>query len=295
MDNANFTKQLLLQLLSERSPELGARLKQRLNHEFISRGLGRFDEKAYGYLKFSDFLEGTFGDTLSIERQRDVGDIQVTIRTYNNKPASSSATSSKIEPSSLPRMRNEVWQAFSNPDPRRKRFLNKITGAVCHYLESEPGSAVRNEVERTPDNFEEIQPVDGETQIQWMKEYLDTINLPPKEKAAIERLIGYSYSSDLNAAFSRALGNQGAGWRRYRTRGIISRIEAWAKERNVSFETLKSQHKRENSITESAATGPAPHSPRSQASKLMEILDDDDIARVVLPTLLTLVLVKSRY
>lgn len=280
--------QLLTQLLSEKSPEFGARLKQRLNASLVSRGLGYFDEKAHGYKKFSDFLTRAHGEVVTVERQGVSGDILVSLR---HRPVAKPELATSV--SQQPRIRNDIWQAFSNPDPQRKRFLNKSTMLVSHFLQGE-ASAVKTAIEQNSEQFVEIEPINAQTQIEWMRSFLDTIRITPSEKSALEVLINVPYSSGVNATFSRALGEHGAAWRSFRTGQVVSRMKSWASGHNVQFDKLCFSKCQEESSVTSKQADQIELSSRQKAIKLLELLNDDDIARLVIPTLLSTILIKSR-
>jgi len=165
-DLRDASSHLLTQLLSANypEPELGARLKQRLNAAFVSNGLGSFDEKALGFPKFTDYLQRVHGDLVSIERREGLGDILVSLRaaSFGRFPAAPIApTPNQPKASNAPVIRSAVWQAFANPDPDRKRFFNKHSGKVVHYL-VDRDSRERAEVEASRDSFLEITPIAGE-------------------------------------------------------------------------------------------------------------------------------------
>lgn len=288
MHEPTLITQLLTQLLSEKSPEFGARLKQRLNASLAGRGLGYFDEKAYGYKKFSDFLTRAHGEVVSVERPEVSGDILVFLRHH---PVEKSEPATSV--GQQPRILNDIWQAFSNPDPQRKRYLNKATMLVSHFLLGE-ASVVKTEIEQNPEQFVEIEPINSQTQIGWMRGFLETIRIASSEKSALEALINEPYSSGVNATFSRALGVHGAAWRSFRTSQVVSRMKSWASEHKVQFERLCFSKCQEESSVTSKQVDQMELSSRQKAIKLLELLNDDDIARLVIPTLLSTILIKSR-
>lgn len=103
--------QLLQQILAARSPELGARLKQRLSASLREQGFPPFDERALGHKSFQAFLEKTQGEWLEVARPTTgPGDILVSLR---GRLGASATIPGRSEP--LPHFRNEVWQAFTNP------------------------------------------------------------------------------------------------------------------------------------------------------------------------------------
>ncbi|MGU7780477.1 OST-HTH/LOTUS domain-containing protein [Burkholderia sp. PU8-34] len=306
-DVRDASSQFLTQILSVDSPELGARLKQRLKSAFVSSGLGVFDEKSLGFKKFSDYLLRAHGDLVNVERQEGLGDILVSLR--GTPTARSFYLPTLTQPKALdgPVIRSDVWQAFANPDPERKRFFNSQTDKVVHYLDGQD-STERAQVEASHESFVEIPPISREAQERWMRDFLDGASLPPNEKEALGPLIAEPYSSTVNATFTRALGAHGVAWRKYRTAQVTSTIEAWASNAGVAISRLHvapapvtSSATQAGVTVESHATADLSFSPRSdqmpprqQVLKLLELLTDDDISRLVLPTLLSTIMIRSR-
>jgi hypothetical protein len=68
-------------------------------------------------------------------------------------------------------IRSEVWQAFANPDPERRRFLDRQTFQICHYTPNHYPE-VKDLVERNPSQYAEIPPIAAETQKGWMRDFL---------------------------------------------------------------------------------------------------------------------------
>ncbi|MFA5732721.1 MAG: hypothetical protein WC934_12055 [Acidithiobacillus sp.] len=289
------TRQLLIQLLSNSSsPELGARLKQRLNAAFIANGLGPFDEKSFGYHRFKDFLSRGNEDILTVERQaQSEGDIIVSLKANISAggPPVTATARAPLEPH--PVVRNDVWQAFLNPDPARRRYLNKKTLLTTHFLTEAP-EAANLEVEASPEDFVEIEPISADSQAGLMREFLDSLRLSPAEKASLEALANAPYSSGVNTIFTRALGSNGNAWRIFRTKQVLKRITAWCDQHFVSFDGLCVQP-RVGLIASglAAPTTIATLSPRQQVEKLLDLLEDEDISRLIIPTLLSILLVKS--
>lgn len=302
------TPQILAQLLSIHSPELGARLKQRLNAAFVANGFGYFDEKSLGYGKFTDYLYREHGDLVHLERKEGVGDILVSLRT-ESKRVSISASSNPLKSERAKVVRNDVWQAFANPDSERKRFLNRDTGRIVHFIASKQ-SPERAEVESFPDIFLEISPVPSERQLEWMSEFLSGMSLPFDEKAVLLELIQKPYSSAMNVTFTRALGANSRAWRTFRTQRVTAIIHQWVTEKAVSLDKILVQPTEPNVTpletrsTDAVSDLPQPphgsplpsekFSPREQVAKLLELLSDEDIIRLVIPTLLSTILIKSR-
>jgi hypothetical protein len=289
MRDTVLTSQLLTQLLSERSPEYGARLKQRLNAMFSEKGMGRFDERSFGYKRFQDFLEQGHSHLIAVQRPSGAGDILVSLKTPRS---SETQRIVQVEPAPI---RSDIWQAFTNPDPTRKRFLNKQTLIVRHFNEAHEPQASYAKVASSPNDFFEIEPIGGETQIEWMRRFLEeTTNIPPDERIAFEAMLNEPYTSGVNAAFTRALGDNSTAWRNYRSRRIVDYINNWAQQHQVQLDQLRVQPRKLADTTENAPGETAPISAKEQVIKLLELLSDEDINRLVLPTLLSTILIKSR-
>jgi hypothetical protein len=300
--------QVLTQLLSIHSPELGARLKQRLNAAFVASGRGYFDEKSLGFAKFSHYLSRMHGDLVKVAHEDGIGDILVSLRPDLGSrlnvllsPPPSKNTRSEV-------IRNDVWQAFANPDSERKRFLNKKTGKIVHFIASKQ-SPERLEVESAKETFLEILPIATERQLEWMTEFLAGMSLPADEKEVLEGLIAKPYSSAVNVTFTRALGANSRAWRNFRTEHITNIIRRWVAEKEVTLDVILAQstdtavvpvdsstegHCKLGSSTYGTTAPSEEIPPRQQVAKLLELLSDDDIIRLVIPTLLSTILIKSR-
>lgn len=294
MENLNVVTQLIVQLLSGDAPEFGARLKQRLNALLISRGLSPFNEKSYGHKKFSDFLRVTFGDRVSIERPEGAGDVRVFLRHQKPFQPSMGINKPQVDTEQPRVIRSDIWQAFTNPDSLRKRFFQRDTRAIRHFVEGEP-SPIQEEVEREPGRYIEIDRIDGQAQVSWMRSFLDSLRLPPGDRNVLDALITDAYSSSLNATFTRALGSHGDSWRQFRTNNVTVLIKAWAEKHEVPFGDLCVQKDLKSPpSTRTEIDDQFPLTARQQVIKLLELLTEEDISRLVVPTLLSTIMVKSR-
>lgn len=294
---------LLGQILSLRSPEPGARLKQRLQQAFVASGFGEFDEKSLGFSKFTEYLAHSHGDLVRVIRPEGSGDVLVFLRGASDlSQATHTSVSSSVDSSQS--VRSDVWQAFVNPDPDRRRFFNKKTGRVLHFL-ARQGTPEQVEIESSPEAYVEIAPIPGDVQVGWMRDFLASQAIPDSQKVPLEAIIGAAYSSSVNAMFIRALGKHAMAWRNYRITRVTEIIDRWAEDAGLGREMLYAARRESpasiaqdvsfchNGKGESAfATGQLP--PKQQALKLLELLTDDDVSRLVIPTLLSTILIKSR-
>lgn len=280
MEDRDLVQQLIVQLLLERSPEFGARLKQRLNLQLASRGLGGFDEKAFGHRKFSAYLKSAFGDKIVIDHPVEAGDITVSLRA-SSTPKSANSTGTMPSPDHALVIRSDVWQAFTNPDPSRIRLYDKETKRVRHFTNAE-SSALDPQPSQDPDRYIEIERIDGDVQQSWMRDFLASSEVHPDQHAALGPLVSQAYSSSVNAAFTRALGERSQSWRHFRTSRVVSAIRAWATRHGVDFPALCMQR----SAPEARVTPENRLTSRQHAIKLLELLTNEDISRDVIPALL---------
>ena len=211
MSEVNEVKELVRQLLAAAdTPELGARLKQRLQAELERLGAPRFDERVFGYRKFSDFLKN-FPDDFELIHAQGPGDLRVRLKSGHHM---SWDPLLKVAPQllggvpvrELPRVRNDVWQAFTNPDPRRRRFVQRVNGQINHYLEDDTESRFRAEVALEPHRFVEVSPVSPTEQLEWMRDYVTALGLPDSQSKSLLRLAEGPYTSQLNTLFTTELG-----------------------------------------------------------------------------------------
>ncbi|HBO9019087.1 OST-HTH/LOTUS domain-containing protein [Pseudomonas aeruginosa] len=292
MDELAQAKQLIIQLLSSEPSEYCARLKQRLNIRLLSMGLPPFDERKHGSKKFSQFLASQFDDRLTLEKPDGAGDIRVSLKHPAPRAhAVSSAPASKREPGMA--IRSDIWQAFTNPDEKRKRYFHRLTGDVVHFLES-GDEGFRQKVEAAPHQYIEIEFIPSATLQEWMAEFLGLLDLHGHERAPLDSLVAMDYSSSVNKAFTKALGEREGEWRRIRTLKITERIKAWATQHNVKHDDLTYRHT-PVALSAGVFETPAPvMTPLQQATRLLEKMSDEDILSVAIPVLLSNLLSKSQ-
>lgn len=296
LDLAEVSK-LIVSLLASRSPEFGARLKQRLNALLRERNLEPFDERQYGFRKFQDFLEKGQGDVVEVIRTEGGGDIRVVLKgsqktMVDEHPIQSDAP--KIDRPARP-IRSDVWQAFANPDPERRRFLDRQTYQICHFI-SNHQSDVKNQVERNPSQYVEIAPITTETHKKWMRDFLDAVPITGVERTVLEQMLDQAYTSALNAAFTRSLASNAGRWKEHRVKLVLEAISLWAQSNKLDIDRLRSSDEKlaVSAPGVLAVQSESPSSARQQTLKLLELVSEEDIGRVVLPVLLSTILIKAR-
>jgi hypothetical protein len=287
-------EQLLVQLLSNQPPEIGARLKQRLNAAFIANGFGRFNEQLLGYRKFKDFLEQGTSGMINVERQGEKGDVWVSLR-ENIRGHSESIECSRATARGIgqpqPVVRSDIWQAFCNPDLQRKRFLHKKSVAVRHYMVQQGMPA---DIGSHLDDYLEIVPISGTTQTTWMREFLEFLSISPSKKATLEAIVKEPYSSSINSTLTHALGTtDGGGWRLFRTKQIHSVICKWAQSHTFPLDKLYTPATSACEVV-SPVLVLTTLSVRQKAIRLLELLPDEDIAEFVISPILNAILINTQ-
>lgn len=283
MSNIETIKDLIRQKLYEKSPELGARLKQKINQTLISEGLPTLVERNYGFKKFSELLEGTLGTELAIHKSDTAsGDILVEFTPSRTAPPQTLGFENL-------KLRNDVWQAFTNPDPDRKRFFNPSENTVTHFKVSTNPEQFDRMIES--DDYVEIKPIEGQTQIAWMKEFLSTKQPGVESELKISGILERPYTSKSNVDFTKALPNDGVEWRQYRTQKINKVIKDWTRENNIALEKLQSLAIK---APKSLKPSNSELTPREKAHKLLDMLSDEEIASYAIPSLLGTIFVQTR-
>jgi len=260
----------------------GAVLKQRINAALVAEGSPALDERKLGFKKFSDLLLSQQA-WLDIALPVGPGDVKITLK---EPPQEASAEGNGQHLA----IRSDIWQAFTNPDSQRERFLKRQSKTIFHFKRSE-GASNSHEVAENPDLIA-IHPIPGSTHLGWMRKFLESSELPQAERTSVEAMLTEDYTSGLNLTFTRALGANALNWRSYRTSRITDFILKWAQSNGLSATDLEKPPKLEP--LNAASPAAISLSPRDQIGKLLELLSDDDLNKVVLPILLSTILVKAK-
>ncbi len=293
--------QALTEILTAQSPQFAARLKPRLTAALQAKEEPPFDERKLGFKGFRDFLERGTQGLFSVEPCAPDSDVLVSLI------GSSGAHSHQIQASNSSghSFRNDVWQAFTNPDSRRARFWGILTNHVRHYLQDEDSLHAR-EVQGSPNSYVEIDFVPADTQVSWMREFIKQHAIPEERLAAIEGILSMPYSTGSNAAFASALGGALTHqWRQQRIKNVTSVIHEWADSHSIPRNHLyiHASSEEEASLTAIAPEKPARtehvgaggvQDPRERAVRLLDLLSNDEISRIVVPILLSTLLVKEK-
>lgn len=268
----------------------GAQLKVLLIHTLIA---ARVDAFAYfrAYPKFSDFLK-RFDDLVEVVSKPGGGDITVGLRNKGSK-------TQEDRPIESERLRGDVWRAFTNPDPRRRRFLHRTTGRVHHY--ADPAVTLNDRIwseriQREPDHVE-IQPATAVQQSQWMQAFVDSsLDLPDDIKRTARHLASAPYETALELSFERTLGNRSNDWRRYRAERIANLVESWAAANGILMSSLVDNHDYAGGTTRPEASGPLMSAPAIQPldsiRSILSSCTDEELSTVLLPASVVLRLLR---
>ncbi len=281
-DQSHFARNLLLEILGESGSLKGAQLASRLRREFELRSGRPFNLGSLGVARFLEFLQA-HPDVVQITREDTAqGDVIVSLRALAIGEVVQEGAISRGN-SKSDRVRPEVWQAFTNPDPTRRRFYNRSTGRVAHYREpavDQNEIRAKAQVQQWGDQAVRIDLIPGSRQQEWMKEFLDAVDLDQAKRETYDHLLAAEYKSSLNSIFTDSLGALSGPWRTFRTARVSEAIKEWAARNDLSIAQVTTGQSKE--------APPVP--PRQVAVErrralhaLIDSLDDDDLSKVQVP------------
>lgn len=306
MQDIQFVSQIVIQSLRENSPEFGARLKQKINNRLRDLGKNHFDEKQFGYRRFRDFLEGNFEGVINISPASDSGDIHISLIEGVDTSKWNSIPNVDADSFDLSLARNDVRLAFANPDENRKRYFFRVNPSVKHFDINGP-SKERTEIESSPQDYVEIKPVSGVEQKQWMLSFFNENKNNIENSKAVEDILLKDYSTSLNVEFSKALGVFSGKWKIFRNKKFSQNILQWCSDKNIDIKLIIKNEEvlrkeadaydlRVKDFGGSKNTKKLHGSeinPRDKASKLLDLMSEDEISQIVVPMLLSVMMVKN--
>jgi hypothetical protein len=285
-DQLSLAREILRQVLAT-GPQKGARLKGLLSREFERRTETTFPQAFWKFRKFSAFLAAN-ADLLEIVPPDGPGDITVRLRQPGTPDQLAASSPSLASPGkSLP---PAVWNAFTNPDPRRHRFFHRGTGNVAHYLEASkeyPNPKIAAVV-AGDSNYVEIIPVSAEQQRSWLVEFLASVQVPESKRSLLATLSAAPYSSAVNTAFVATLGEYAESWRQFRASRVQGAVRDWAEQTGVPFDQvvgLSVPPRQVESTPQEAATlaPPSVDELRRWLHSVIDNLDAAGVSQILLP------------
>lgn len=240
MDHSQVARELLQQLLAS-GTQRGALLKSLLVREFARRTGTDFGTAFWNYPKFSSFLLAN-SDLVDVLRPSGPGDVIVRLKQENWTPVPEMRQNGATNDVSF-NLPKPLWHAFTNPDPKRRRFFHRLMHNVVHYVEgstTDPNGRIAASV-RGDRNYVEIVPVTAEQQNQWMKEFVRGAPIPADKKPVIDSLLNVPFTSQLNATFLTALGELREKWGQSRALHVRQHVEQWANQNGITLDDLSAQ------------------------------------------------------
>jgi hypothetical protein len=222
-------RKLIHNLLSA-GPMKGATLKLRMLRDFEAEAGQSFNTAFRLYPKFSSFLAAN-NDLVEVSRPATgmPGDITVRLRTAREMAEEPGRSASAPEYY----LSNDIWQAFTNPDPLRLRFFNRATHKVIHYIVGQPTLDVAGDP-----SWVKVQPASASDQSGWMREFISLEPLPDSRRETLRQIADLPYSTSTNATFVSALGQYASVWKRFRTGMVIELVKRWCEDAHIPEEDV---------------------------------------------------------
>jgi hypothetical protein len=291
-ERVQIARQVLVEILKENGPQLGAKLKVRLSAA-LGRRLGLPPDAWYALVpKLTHFLAAN-SDLVYVSRPLGPGDIRVSLRDATGSQSQGEGESTKVW------YRPDVWTAFVNPDPNRRRFFHRNQHEIVHFStqSAEPPNPQLAERVAADPQFVEIQYAGAQEQRNWLHEYLDTTPLVSESQKRVARhFVEMPFDSSINAAFAASLGPHADAWRRFRAKKVDNLVAQWAERNHIDPATLKRFPAPHESVAHATIDTVLPSSPepradapetsvesRSALLKIMESLDDAELRQVLVP------------
>lgn len=300
-DYRGFVRQLLSELLSN-GPQLGSRLKLQLSREFERVSGQRFDVLEGGFPNFTAFLAAN-ADLVEVIRQAGPGDVTVRLKST----ARETSHEDDLLPAPAPRQTRipaELWQAFTNPDHRRRRFYNRTTRRVVHFVEGADSELDRRlSAEVAADkNFVKIDSIPGSIQTSWMHAFLESVSLPEGIRKTCGHLASAPYASAVNTAFTVALAEYGGAWKHFRASKVLERVDDWAAKHSINLHDVTppeqqlyaTAYRLTPSDTGIVTDGHPESELRRQLHALIDALEDRELDRVLIPMAVVSRFLKAR-
>ena len=277
-------RQVLIEELTKYGPQLGAKLKPRLEAE-LGRRLALPPQEWRRTIPRLSNLLAAHSDLVEVHRPVGPGDITVGLRTAEQAGATPDTLVSAAW--YLP----QVWVAFVNSDPRRRRFFHRQSREVVHFLDpsSTPPNPELAARVAADTSFVGIPFASAEVQSRWLNEFLETSPLIPTAKRELAaHFAGLDFTSSVNNLFTAALGQNAEAWRSFRAHKINDLIAKWAATNGIDLSELKPT---ERSIVgkEEPRSAPmhdlakAPRDVRSILRELAESMDETELRSVLVP------------
>ncbi len=228
------------QLSQQRRVLNTAGLKARLMRETA----GGFDEHRLGYTSFRAFLQDAVQrGIIELRRQQGADDYMVV------PPGTSDSVVKAEEPTQLRdrlRIRRDLWRAFVEWRGGDTRLYDMERDVAVSFpsrpVPLEPGeiTAMRQRWESNPEAFRAITPISIQTQLTWMRQFVDRATT-----GEVRELLLAALDSERPArafvGILRSLPERADAWRRELTSRVLDVIRQWIASNNLDLDPLSSK------------------------------------------------------
>jgi hypothetical protein len=285
MSTHDLLREILVDVLRAGGAQIGARVGLEVRRSYELRTRLPLDLRRFGFEKLRDLLQAN-SDVVEISPDPNSHDILVSLK-GSGSPEADTALQHHLSSIRLP---TQLWQAFTNPDDNRRRYLNRRTGEVAHYREAceeTPDRSARSRIDKWGNDAVEIQPVPGDAQLEWMREFISSIDLPERSRDLAKRILVAPYSSVLNTSFLGAIGSHGPEWKRRRGRLVVDFVKAWCDRNDVQYSEdewgVSIAQQSEHTSPASRQTLLHHESRRSSLHELIEALPEEHLDSILVP------------
>lgn len=235
----------------------GASLKPELRR----RTLEGFDERRLEFNSFRKFLEaGEEAGVVALHEPPKGPDLEATPPGKPSLAATIASEGAVIDGAPTPpprkRIKPDLWKAFLDWDARWRRVYDKEEGLALRFpaeparLERPESQAARRLVQDKPERFVEIEPISFDRQLEWLRDFAQTVS-DPAARAALDRALDDERPM---RAFSQAL--QGDAQLRHRwTATKLAHVEEAIRHWATTFDLELEVHEHAPDRPEAAGEG----------------------------------------
>lgn len=233
------------------------------------RSVNGFDEHQLGFERFAEFLDHAASRGI-VEVVRQNGQPVVHLRGRATASAASATRASR-----RPKVRADLWEAFTNWGTWRRLWDKQAELAVRLPLDSTKDRArqaeIRTNLTTSPERFIDIPGLSQSEQMQWMEEFAE------QTEGATGLLLRFALKEEDRKAqaFSQAARSDSrvyARWLDLRVEKVIAAINAWKAEHDVTVDIFET-------AGEPPEQGDAPDSAKPTSSE--SIASEDSLRAMV--------------
>lgn len=215
----------------------------------MQRRSGRqFQEQALGFATFGEFLQAAVHNGVVVVLDHKNGR-QLHVEGVVPAPRRHVPTPSPLleKPAGRPdQIRSDLWRAFIDWRPGLRRMWDKeeecavIFTAKPTALSTSDDQAVREAVVAAPDRFIEITPVSQETQLRWMRRFVQDLNDPKLRDSLLLLLQATTRPFAAFASMLRGMPEVQGAWQARRRDLVTEEISRWSRDHGLTVDPLVS-------------------------------------------------------